>query len=110
MSKRPKRETSARAARRASDRDTEKARRDLERLDAASVGASPARPSILSSASQVEVDAVSRPCPICGGALLLTSHDAETIDGVRLRVARVVCKVCRAARARYYRLVESTLH
>jgi hypothetical protein len=37
-------------------------------------------------------------------------HAAETIDGVRLRVARVTCTACGTGRAIYFRLRETTLN
>lgn len=111
MSKRAKKPLSPNAARRAKDRDAAKTRRDLERLDALSPGGSPDRPIDLASASQVEPDAEGRPCPICGGGVRVESHDAATdARGGRLRVATVLCKVCRTRRARYYRLLPNALN
>jgi hypothetical protein len=106
MSKRAKRPLSPNAARRAKDRDAEKARRDLERLDAASRGGSAERPIELESASQVEPDAEARPCPLCGGSMRLVSHDAP--EG--LRVARVICRRCHVERSRFYRLAARSLN
>lgn len=78
--------------------------KDLERLDALAEGGSPERPIEITSPSEVEVRAESVPCPICAGRLRIDAHDAETIEGLRLRVARLRCETCRAPRVRYYRI------
>jgi hypothetical protein len=96
VSKRAKKPLRPNAAKRAADRDLDKARRDLERLDALADGASPERALEVTSPSEIEVLAEATPCPICGGRLRIQSHDAETIDGLRLRVARTRCETCRA--------------
>jgi hypothetical protein len=105
-----KKKLSARAARRAQDRTTEKLGRDLERLAQLAPGGSPERPIALDSASQVEVTARSTPCPRCQGALRVEEHTAETLGGARLRVARVVCAACGARRALYFRLAGDALN
>ncbi|MFO0618296.1 MAG: hypothetical protein U0414_37225 [Polyangiaceae bacterium] len=104
MSKRAKKTLRPNAAKRAADRDAERARKDLERLDALAEGATPARAIELVSPSEVEVRAEALPCPVCGGRLRMVSHDAETIDGRRVRVARTRCETCRAPRVRYFRI------
>lgn len=93
-----------RTARRAEDRAQEKLVRDMERLAQAAPGGAPARPIVVASASEIEVRAASMPCPICQSALRVEEHAAESIAGVRLRVARVVCTFCRARRAIYFQL------
>lgn len=110
MSKRPKRPLAGRAARRALERDVEKTRRDIERLDALSPGGSPERPIELASPSQVEVDAEGRACPVCHGGVRVLSHEVETHGGERLRVANVECKQCHSKRTRYYVLAEQRLN
>ena len=54
----------------------------------------------------VDVRAAATPCPLCAGTLRLDEHVAETIDGVRLRIARVTCSVCGIARELYFKLRE----
>jgi len=93
-----------RAVRRADDRAQDKLARDLEKLALVAPGGSPERPIVVSSPSEVEVHAAGMPCPICRSALRVEEHAAETIAGVRLRVARVACTFCRARRAIYFRL------
>jgi len=93
-----------RAVRRAEDRVQNKLARDLEKLWAVAPGGSPARPIVVTSPSEVEVHAAAMPCPICQSALRIEEHAAETIAGVRLRVARGVCTFCRAPRAIYFQL------
>lgn len=104
MSKRAKKPLRPNAAKRAADRDLDKARRDLERLDALSEGGSAAKAIEITSPSEVEVRAEAQPCPICAGRLRIVAHDAETIDGLRVRVARLSCETCRAPRVRYFRI------
>ena len=84
--------------------------RDLEKLDRLEPGGGSDRPLVVESVAQVEVMATSRPCPLCQGGLRLVEHAAETIDGTRLRVARLTCTLCGVPRARYFRLDERALH
>lgn len=93
-----------RAVRRAADRAHEKLSRDLSRLWEAGPGGSPDRPIEVVSPSEVEVRAAAIPCPVCQSTLRVEEHAAETIEGRRLRVARVVCSFCRARRAVYFQL------
>jgi hypothetical protein len=78
--------------------------RDLDRLARMVPGGSPERPVEIDTPAVVEVMAVAAPCPLCGGGLRLVEHAAETIDGVRLRVARLACTGCGVARAMYFKL------
>jgi len=100
----------SRAARRARAREQTQLVRDLEKLARLEPGGAPDRPLAVESAAQVEVMATSRPCPLCQGSVRLVEHAAETVDGVRLRVARIACTLCGVPRARYFRLAESALH
>jgi hypothetical protein len=93
-----------RAVRRAADRAQEKLGRDLLRLAAAEPGGKPERPIVVTSPSEVEVRATSIPCPVCQSEVRMEEHTAETIAGLRLRVARVVCTFCRTKRAVYFQL------
>lgn len=80
--------------------------RDLERLAQLDTGGSAARPIAVTSPSQVEVVALRRACPLCGGPLRLEEHAAAVVDGARLRIARVACTACAVRRALYFRLAE----
>ena len=84
--------------------------RDQERLARLQPGGTPARPLSVGSPAQVDVIATATPCPLCGGTLRLLEHAAETLAGVRLRVAHLACTRCRVARAFYFRLAERVLH
>lgn len=105
-----KKKLSTRAARRESDRTSAKLTRDIERLALLDPGHSPGRAIDLDAASQVEVAARSIPCPRCRGAFRVEDHTAETLDGVRLRVAKVACSACGAGRLLYFRLGAASLN
>jgi hypothetical protein len=106
MGRRP---ASPRGARRTSTRAHTKIVRERERLALLAPGGAPERPIEVASPSQVEVMADARPCPLCDGSLLVEEHAAETVDGVRLRVARVACAACGSRRAIWFRLAEPSL-
>jgi hypothetical protein len=93
-----------RSARRARAREHEKLVRDLERLAQLEPGGAAERPLVIDSPAEVEVIAAARPCPLCKGGLRVEEHAAETVDGVRLRIARVACVQCGVRRAFYFRL------
>lgn len=105
-----KKKLSARAERRALDRDTGKLLRAKEKIFGLEAGGSPERPIELGAASEVEVAARSMRCPRCEGALELLEHLAETVEGRRLRIARVRCKVCGSERRVYFRLEAARLN
>ncbi len=99
----PPRDT--RAARRERDRDAGKLARDVRRVEEASPGGRAESPIQLTSASEVEVAATARPCPICGDGLRVTAHEAiEHPTAGRLRLARLTCRACRSEWSRFYRL------
>jgi hypothetical protein len=99
-----------RAQRRAEDREAQKLSRDLEKLADMGEGGSPERAIRISSPAEVEVQARATRCPVCQGELRVEEHTAETLGGARVRVARVVCAVCRRKRAIYFRLAGSSLN
>ncbi len=78
--------------------------RDLERLAGLEPGGAPDRPIEVEAPPVVDIMAEQRPCPLCQGSLHLLEHAAETIEGERLRVARVKCTTCGSAREIYFRL------
>lgn len=107
---------SARAARRATERRDQKLAKDLERLAMLEPGGAADRPIEVVSASEVEVHARSMPCPVCGGAVRVEEHTAETVTlggggapaiAARVRVATVACVVCRRRRRVFFRLGQS---
>jgi hypothetical protein len=105
-----RRPSSSRRLRRARAREEQELARDQERLARLQPGGTPERPVSIESPAQVDVIASATPCPLCRGTLRLVEHAAETVAGVRLRVARLVCTGCRTPRALYFRLVEQMLH
>jgi hypothetical protein len=99
-----------RTLRRAEDREQEKIRRDLARLALLAPGGAADRSIVVTSAAEIEGTAASMPCPLCQGALRLEEHAAETVGGLRVRVCRMVCAVCRARRSIYFQLAGATLN
>ncbi len=95
-----------RLVRRARERVHEKLVRDLEALARLEAGGSPQRPLIVASPPVVDLRAVAKPCPLCGGPLKLEEHAAVEIEGERLRVASVACILCGTRRELYFRLSE----
>lgn len=99
-----------RAERRAEERARGKLARDVEKLWELSPGGSPDRPLPITSPAEVEVIARSTRCPLCEGELRVEEHAAEIVGKARLRVARVVCLVCRAPRSIYFELASARLN
>jgi hypothetical protein len=99
-----KKRASPRNERRAAERDAEKLARDREKLARLLAGGAPERPIDVESASQIEPHAVAMRCLRCDGAHRLVEHAAETVDGARLRVARMACVRCGTARAVWFRI------
>ncbi len=103
----PPKKLSNHAAHRALGRQHDKLARDLERLARLEPGGAPARPIEVVSPALVEVHVRGTPCPICAGELRLEDHLAETIGGLRLRVARVACATCGRRRAIYFKVTSA---
>jgi hypothetical protein len=97
----------ARRERRERERAHAKLVRDRERLAQLRPGGAAERPQTVDSPAQVDVIAGGTPCPLCDGPLRVVEHGAQTVDGVRLRVARVACTRCGVDRALWFRLRES---
>jgi hypothetical protein len=93
-----------RTGRRAEERANAKLARDQERLAALEPGGDPSRPVAVESASQVEPHALALRCLRCGGGNRLDAHEAVSVEGERLRVARLRCAQCGAPRALWFRL------
>jgi hypothetical protein len=98
-SKKPK---APRSARREAERDREKLYDARERLSRLSPGGEPSNPIALSTPSLLEGYVRSMPCGRCEGDVQLDEHTAETIDGRRLRLAHVRCRVCGFRRIVYF--------
>jgi hypothetical protein len=73
-------------------------------------GGAPERAIVVSSASVVETQATSVACPACGGALRVVEHAARTMQGVRLREARMKCERCTTGVSLWFRLLETTFN
>lgn len=99
-----KRNPTARNLRREAARAAEKLARDRERLARLEPGGDAARPVDVESASQIEPHALSAHCLRCDGPNRLEEHAAATVEGDRLRVARLVCARCGARRAIWFRI------
>ena len=95
---------SARSERRSRERAADKLARDRERLAYLEPGGDRARPLEVESASQVEPHALALPCLACDGPNRLEEHAAVTVNGDRLRVARLACPRCGTRRDVWFRI------
>ena len=93
-----------RTERRELEREQRKLSREREKLFALEPGGSPDRPREVGSASLVEPEAKSTRCPRCGGEHRLEEHVATTLDGVRLRETKLVCRQCGARRSLWFKI------
>lgn len=96
--------TPPRRERREQQRRLVKDVRERERLAKLLPGGNPDRPIAVQSASVIEVQAKSTPCPLCGGELRVDEHNAKTFGGDILRVVLVHCHQCGAKRELYFRV------
>jgi hypothetical protein len=103
MTKKPRERT----LRRERERAAEKLARDRDKLARLEAGGSPERPTLLESASQVEVHARALPCVRCGGELRVDEHVAREVGGRRLRLVRLVCPACGTRRDAWFQLAPS---
>ncbi len=94
-----------RTDRREAERAQEKLAAQREKLFALEAGGSAARPREVVSASLVEPEARSLRCPRCEGELRVLEHRAHTVDGIRLREARLECRHCGSRRSRWFKIV-----
>ena len=104
------RKAAARALRRERERQQAEHVKDMERLARLEPGGCSERLLPIDSPMQVDVIANARPCPLCGGSLLLREHAAETHAGHRLRVARVGCTTCGIGREVWFELTSGRVH
>ena len=107
---RGRKKLSPNAERRAHTRAEEKLGRNRARLARLSPGGEPNHPLDVPSASLVEPQARSMPCPKCMGACTVIEHAAETREGRRLRIAHMICRTCGGRRAIYFRIVAAELN
>lgn len=85
-------------------RATTKLQSARERLFELEPGGSAERPFAIVSAAVVETHAESVPCPRCEGRQEVLEHVARTIDGARLREARLRCRQCGTTRSMWFRI------
>jgi hypothetical protein len=103
----PKKRSSPRNERRAAARDADRLARDREKLARLEEGGASEHPVEVESASQIEPHALAMRCLRCDGTNRLVEHAAETVDGARLRAARMACSRCGAARTIWFRIAVS---
>ena len=102
---RPKR---ARTEKREAARVADKLALQREKLAKLEPGGGPGRPIDVSTASVIESHARALSCLRCAeGGARVASHDAQELDGRRLRIVRVACPRCGAERVLYFRIVAS---
>ena len=107
---RGRKKLSANAERRAHTRAEEKLGRTRERLARLAPGGEANHPLDVTSASVIEPQARSMPCPKCLGPCSLIEHAAETREGHRLRIAHTICRACGSRRAIYFRIAGDLLN
>lgn len=101
MAKKPKRE---RTLRREAVRAAAELARARERLFVLEKGGAPERPIDVDAVTVIEPRAAAVPCPRCNAAQRVEEHAAAVVDGVRLREARLQCRVCGTRRSLWFRL------
>ena len=77
-----------------------------ERLFSLEAGGSAERPLLIASAAVVEGHAESVPCPLCEGRHQVAEHVAVTVNGARLREARLTCRQCGTRRSLWFRIAD----
>ncbi len=93
-----------RRERRERERALAKVARDRERLAKLLPGGTADLPIEVPSASVIEVQARSTPCPLCGGELRVEEHSARAHGGDLLRVVRARCFQCGVPRELFFRV------
>jgi len=109
MAKRPPKR-GERAVRREQQRASAKLQSDRERLFLLEPGGRPERPIEAHSAAVIETQAMSKPCPRCGGSQDVAEHTALVHQGVRLREAKLRCRQCGSTRSLWFRIVGPSLN
>jgi hypothetical protein len=98
---------SPRNQRRQQERSVERLLADRERLFELEPGGQPAAAIEVATPSVIDSRVAARECPRCAGALLLLEQAAVSVDGVRLREARLRCRECGSKRSLWFRLVSA---
>lgn len=103
MAKKPR----ARTVRRAAARHGSKLAEARERLFELELGGAPERPLTIASAAVVESHASALACPRCQGKHEVVEHVALTLNGMRLRQAKLRCRQCGTTRSMWFRINDS---
>jgi hypothetical protein len=98
MAKKPRPRTKLRQE----TRSLQKLQAARQRLFELEAGGAPERPLIVVSAAVIEAQAESVPCPRCSGKHEVVEHVARTVDGIRLREARLRCRQCGTTRSLWF--------
>jgi hypothetical protein len=104
MKRKPRAETK-RSAERKQARATERLAVDRERLFELEPGGAPRTPLQVQSPSVIDVHVARVACPRCDGRLELLEQAAVTLEGARLREARLKCRGCGSTRSMWFRIV-----
>ncbi len=104
MAKRAPQRPRPRSERREQERNEAKIGLERDKLFVLDVGGSPLRPREVGSASLVEPESRSVRCPRCGGEQQVDEHLASTVDGTRLREARLRCRQCGSRRSLWFKI------
>jgi hypothetical protein len=99
-----------RTARRSQERADLKLAAQREKLFLLEPGGTPQRPLEITSPSLVESHARSLTCPRCDGPHEVDEHLAVTLDGVRLREAKLRCRQCGSRRSLWFRVLGNALN
>lgn len=101
MAKKPKR---ARTLKREAARDAADLARARERLFVLERGGAPERPIEVDAVTVIELRAAAVPCPRCTSEQRVEEHAAAVVGGMRLREAKLQCRVCGSRRSLWFRL------
>jgi hypothetical protein len=104
MKRKPRAETK-RTAERKHARASERLAEDRERLFELEPGGAPRMAQQVPSPSVIDAHVSRVSCPRCDGKLELIEQAAVTVDGARLREARLKCRACGSGRSMWFRIV-----
>ena len=92
----------SRTDRRAAERALRKEVVERQRLAAAAPGGARDRPIVVATVAVIEPMARSTPCVQCGGELELREHAAPADGQGRLRLIKLVCRLCHTPRELWF--------
>ena len=103
--KRKPRARTRRTVERKQARSAERLAEDRERLFELEPGGAPRVALQVPSPSVIDAHVAGVPCPRCDGRLDLLEQAAVSVEGARLREARLKCRSCGAPRSMWFRIV-----